>query len=452
MGNSTPGSPAREPRQTIWRWPDRLLGPPPGLKELSLGCWGLLLAFVIVRFAVPLVIQLRTGVQTMHLLPADFIYFYGIGRLAREYPLTYLYDYVLQLRVFNQIYPLQDGAYGPSPYPPFVALFFSLFARLPFGAAFAIWMLASLALYTAGIGAIAKRAFAGAPFESSIVYCLALGYYPFLFGTLINGQLAAAAVFAVGMAIAAETSDRPFLSGLALSALAYKPTLLLVILPMLVLTRRFRALGGFGAGCGVLFLMATAFGGFAIWPAYANFLHLFGRVAGLSDRSGLPLWKFVDAGSCLQAIAGGRSTIATATTLAATALIAIVLAMLWWKSARAARPVQSLVWSTAITWTLLISVYVPIYDAILVVPAMVLTIGALKELGWRTACNWIVFLAAAIEAASWATSSIAIAHRVQLLSIALALLGCSQLILLYCAIFAHERRQPDGPQATAGVA
>ena len=42
-------------------------------------------------------------------------------------------DYSLQQKIFNGINPAPgEGFYGPSPYPPFVALFFSLFARLPF--------------------------------------------------------------------------------------------------------------------------------------------------------------------------------------------------------------------------------------------------------------------------------------------------------------------------------
>lgn len=126
-------------KRAFLRWPGRLLGPAPGLKEMNLACWGLFAALLVTRFCYPIWIQFKTGVGSFHLLPADFIYFYGIGRIANEYPLTRLYDYGLQLKIFNEIYPLHDGAYGPSPYPPFVALLFSLFARVPFLPAFFLW-------------------------------------------------------------------------------------------------------------------------------------------------------------------------------------------------------------------------------------------------------------------------------------------------------------------------
>ncbi len=103
-----------------------MLGPTPGLKEMNLACWGVFAALLVTRFCYPLWIQFKTGVGSFHILPADFIYFYGIGRIANEYPLARLYDYNLQLKTFNEIYALHDGAYGPSPYPPFVALCLAL--------------------------------------------------------------------------------------------------------------------------------------------------------------------------------------------------------------------------------------------------------------------------------------------------------------------------------------
>jgi hypothetical protein len=431
-------------------WPTKLLGPPPGLKELTLACWGALAAFLIVRVAVPAWIGFRTGADTLHILPADFIYFYGIGRIAHEYPLARVYDYTLQLKVFNQVYPLHDGAYGPSPYPPFVALFFSLFARLPFIGAFALWMAVSLALYLIGIGAAVKGVFAGEPLKTSLAFCLSIGFYPFLIGTLINGQLAAIAVCAVGLSVAAERSGRQVRSGFALALLAYKPTLLPLLLPMLLLTRRFRALGGFVAGLGALFCVATAFGGFAIWADYAHFLSLFGRVASFSDRSGLPLWKYVDLGSCLQALAGGASKTATMIAFAVTGAIAVVLCVLWLKSAKVSRGAQPLVWATALTWTLLINIYVPVYDSVLAAASVLLTLAALESLGWSRAVRWMVFVAAFTLAASWFTSAIAIAYRVQLLSIALAVLGTLQIHLLQRAIRNGKAEETDAKDVDNG--
>ncbi len=266
---------AQSPKAGFPRWPRQLLGPPPGLKEINLACWGALAAFLVLKVGVPLWLEARTGVPSLHILPADFIYFYGIGSIANHYPLAQLYDYNLQLKTFNDLYVLHDGAYGPSPYSPFVALFFSLLARLGFTTAFSLWAIASVVMYLGGIGAVLKSVFPGEPLKASLVCCLALAFYPFLIGTLANEQLAAVAVCAVGLAIAIERAGKPWLCGLALSLLAYKPTLLLLLVPMLLLTRRFKTLTGLLAGTSLVVLIATVFGGFAVWPAYLQFISLF---------------------------------------------------------------------------------------------------------------------------------------------------------------------------------
>jgi hypothetical protein len=411
-------------------WPVRILGPAPGLKEMNLACWGLFAALLVTRFCYPLWIQYKTGVGSFHIRPADFIYFYGIGRIANEYSITKLYDYGLQLKTFNEIYPLHDGAYGPSPYPPFVALFFSSFARISFVPAFFLWAGVSLALYLAGIAAAVKGFFPGERLKVSLIFCFALAFAPFLYSTLANGQIGTAAVCAVGLAIALEIRSRLFSSGLALSILTYKPTLLLLLIPMLLLTRRFRTLYGFITGAVLLILATTACAGTQIWTAYAHFLYYFGRVAGLNGQPVLRLWKYVDFSSFFQTICGGRSMTETVLFISVTGMIAAALAVLLWKSAGSSSPAQSLAWAATLTWTLLLNVYVPVYDCVLATIAVVLTLGALKELEWSAAMRWAIFLSVVLLMASWETDAMAISYGIQLLTILLAVFGLGQLYLL----------------------
>ncbi|MGO8717771.1 MAG: glycosyltransferase family 87 protein, partial [Acidobacteriaceae bacterium] len=335
---------------------------------------------------------------------------------------------------FNEIYPLHDGAYGPSPYPPFVALFFSLFARVPFLPAFFLWAGTSLALYITGIAAIVKDIFPGERLKVSLIFCFALAFSPFLYSTLANGQIGALAVCSVGFAFALERRSKPFASGMALSILAYKPTLLLLLIPMLLLTRRFRAFSGFTIGAAMLILTATACGGMQIWPAYAHFLSYFGRVAGFDGHSVLRLWKYVDFSSFLQAVCGGRSSVELGILIAATSGIAAGLAVLLWKSARCGMPAQSMAWAATLTWTLLLNVYVPVYDSILVTISVVLTLRAMKGMEWKTAMRWTIFMSVFLCLASWWTDAIALRHGIQVLTILLAVLGLVQLYLLRRAI------------------
>jgi hypothetical protein len=447
MNGGTPAPPVNGRRNGWIEWPERILGPQPGLKEINIACWGLLVAFLVIGLGVPLWTQFRTGVGTVHILPADFIYFYGIGSIAGSHPLPQLYDYNLQLATFNRIFPLHDGAYGPSPYPPFVALFFIAFARLPFLTAYFSWLGVSLALYLAGIGAAVNGVFPGERLKVSLAFWFALALYPFVVGTLANGQLAAVAVFSAGLAVALEEKDRRFTSGLVLSILAYKPTLLLLLVPMLLITRRFRTFAGFAAGAAALVLVATAFGGIDVWPAYVRFLNLFGRIAVLGGHSGLPLDKFVDLHSFVEALPGGRTKVAGDLFYPIAGVLCGNLALSLWKSAGKGGPAQKLAWAATLTWTLLLNVYVPIYDSVLVVIAVILTVAALKELRWTAANRGVVLLAVLIVAGSWVTSGVAEAHGIQILSVLLGILGFGQLYLLHKAILQSQHEAADAPLA-----
>jgi len=65
---------------------------------------------------------------------------------------------------------------------------------------------------------------------------------------------------------------------------------------------------------------------------------------------------------------------------------------------------------------------------------VVLTLGALKEMEWSAAEDWIVVLSILTLVASWETDAIAKDHGIQILSILLAVLGLAQLYLLQRAI------------------
>jgi hypothetical protein len=419
------------------------LGPRPGLKEVNLVCWALFVAFLIVPMCVVQWVHVKHGQGSIRLLHSDFVYFYGIGEIAREFPASSIYDYKLQQQVFTSICPPRDGVYGPSPYPPFVALFFLPFAHLTFESAYLVWAGISFVLYLTGIWAVARRALAGERLKISLILCFALECFPFLLATLINGQLAAVAVCAVGLAVYQEENEAPFRSGLALALLAYKPTLLLLLFPMLLLTRRFRTLLGFATGVGVLAIAATAIGGPKIWPAYAHMLRYFGSVSGIRGASRLQLWKYLDLSSFFTMFPGVGSGIRTAVLSFIATVSAVGLSVLLWKSVVRGRPAQRLAWAATLTWTLLLNVYAPIYDSVLVVIAIILMLGALRDLRWGTAAEWTTFVSVITFAVSWVTEPVAKAHGIQLLTVALFILGTMQLLFLYRA----EYRRPASQSA-----
>lgn len=430
METTTQSAESQPVREGFSLWPKQLLGPPPGLKELNLACWGLFLGLVVIPICAVFWIQAKKGTKSTVQLNSDFVLYYGVGRLADQFPASRIYDPALQHQAFMQIFPTPRGVYGVSPYPPFVPLFFSAMAHLSFNVAYFSWMAISLALYCIGIGAASAGCFSGDRFKQSLICCFAFAYYPFLGQDLVNGQLASIAVFAVGLAILEENREHYFRSGLALALMAYKPTLLLLVLPMLLITKRYRQVSGFFAGASALFLIGTAYGGLQAWVAYARLLQYNSRLAGVNGHTALKIWSYLDFSSMSHMIPGGRTPVALAILSAIAVIIAVLLAILLMRSQRMEMPIQWLAWAATLTWTMLLNVYVPIYDSVLVVIAAILTLGALRDLKWGKGAEWTILLALAIFAVSWKTEAFAQAHKIQLLTLALLILGTVQLVFL----------------------
>jgi hypothetical protein len=299
-------------------------------------------------------------------------------------------------------------------------------------------MALSLCLYVTGIAITLKEFFAGERLKSSLLFCFSFASYAFLWSTLANGQLASVAVCSVGLAVSQEKRRRPFLSGLALSVLAYKPTLLLLLLPMLLLTRRFKTLAGFATGTAFLGIVTTMFAGRQIWVAYARFLNAFGHASGLYGHAQLLLWQFVDFNSLSLAIPRARSGVGLMLLIALSGVVGTCLARILWKSARSGQPQQYLAWAATLTWSMLLNVYYPIYDTILIAISIILSFAAARDLNRSDATNYLTALGLFVFASSWVTESIAQAHGIQLLSVSLFALGILQLLLLHDAIRYEE--------------
>ncbi len=414
--------------QGLLRWPQSILGPRPGLKELNVFCWGLFVIGLVFPLSVVLFVRWKMGTRFSSLLPVDFIYFYGIGHILNQHPAAQLYDYGLQLKTFNDIYPLSENhqVWGRSPYPPFVAKFFSMYAHFSFKQAYFLWMGTSFALYIAGIAAAVKAALPRDPLRGSLIFCFALSSPLFLYYNLAVGQLATVAVFATGFAIYLERRSMPVFSGLALSILTYKPTLLLLIVPMLLITRRFRTFFGFAAGTIGLIAASTAFAGFEIWPEYARFLSSFAGTAGIRGELAIKRWEYVDFNSFSYVVPGGRSWLGLIILGFGLLGIGTWLVRLLHKSISAGDASQNLAWATTLTWTLVINVYVPVYDTLLIAVILALMIGALLEVKGSRATGWIVLLAIGISAVSLKAETIAQNHGIQPLTILILLLGLTQ--------------------------
>jgi hypothetical protein len=353
----------------------------------------------------------------------DFVYFYGIAKLSA----ADLYSPGAQIATFEKLHASSgdEARYGYSPYPPFVSLALRSLARMPYRAAYRSYQATCAGLYLLGLWVLLRRFFPHRYTAWAIVVPLSVAFEPFVAETWLNGQISIICFVAVCLALSEIEARHYFRSGLALSLCAYKPTLLLLLLPALLFGKQKRVLAGVLSGGLALFVSTTLISGWHIWVAYAKFLPLLGKIEHLRQPE-----KYVDLVAFLSSVTGSGSWAGTSVVCGLGIMLIVAVIRLH----RASAPL-SLIWATVIICTLVINVYTPLYDTILLVPGM---IASAATLGRRLvyAATPVLFVG------SWTTQIVAHSSTFQLMTIAIACLG-------YLTLIVAMQRYPLTPDAVA---
>lgn len=313
----------------------------------------------------------------------DFPAFYNAGRIARTEP-TRLYDPALQRQMFSDVAPEIDPALVPYyAYTPFFALIFVPLSTLPYPVAFAAWIELCFGMLLFGLKLVRRVTDLPSEYFKSAAI-ISVCFLPFYAWCLFMGQTTAFAFLAIAVAIYLEREDRAFLSGLALSLLLYKPPLLILILPMLLITKRWRTVAGFALGGTALGLLSLALIRPSGVPAYLAMMRSFAnKKQGLAGLTNIE----VDAYSFFVNLTHGNMRLANV-------LFAILLVAAGYWLIKTWRHNPQHAWITAITWTCVLNYYVLLYDSTLAILSVVLLIGTQgqvsKPLRWLMITLFVV--------------------------------------------------------------
>jgi hypothetical protein len=333
----------------------------------------------------------------------------------------------LQKKVLMDLRPQADFIYPPNPYSPFVGILFRPLARMPYSTALLLWSSISFSLYIAGLILMTNCFFPRNP-HRSLIFCFALSLYPLVM-VLNLATISTIGFFALAVAFCEQARERPVLSGLSLSVCLYKPTLLLLFLPMLLVRRRYRTLAGFAGGGLTMAAFVTAVQGFGVWPGYIRMLLSFGSAA-LRTHGYKKLTLYVDLSTFSALLPGGHSWPGRIAFFAAAFCAALYLFRAWRNSANAGKTPDSLIWATTLTWTLVLNLYVPVTDCILVVLSLIATSAGLTRFPPTRWSRLLTLFWPLITVSSWIMAPLAESARFQILTVVFALLGILQFIVL----------------------
>ncbi len=418
------------PLGTLWS-PDKaraIFGPVPGTREIRLACWAALLVTILL-VALSMVYSAAGRPFLGHPPCGDYVQFYAAGKILNEYPPARLYDQALQYRLQHTLLPEMRAdlslVYVNSP---IVSALFRPLARVPLLWSYGLWVAISALLYVAGLrllwppgqefGAVSRTAF---------LACLA--FSPFAIECCAGGQLSAVGFFALALCTRWRVRY-PIAAGAALALCLYKPTLLVLLAPMLIAGRRFRMLLGFAPAAAALAALSLAAVGYDGCLAYVRTLRLFAEFTA-RDPSPLPLFKFVDIRTFFRLLFGGHPASSAGAALILTGAAFVYLAVRWARSRPGTRT-DALLWAATIAWTLVFNLYVPIYDTVLIVISALAMAGAVyapRREGTESERGAFLGWMLVLYVAAWVTQPLASFARFQVLTLVLAAIGALALRL-----------------------
>ena len=313
-----------------------------------------------------------------HIKGHDFAHFYVLGEIANEHATADLYSFAAQSDRMDRLVPEYENRFAPI-HGPQMSLLFAPFARLPYVQALTIWLALSVAGYAACCFLLWARAPNLRPY-GWVAVVLAAGYPAFYF-LVAFGQSSTIALASVTAGYFALRAKRPWLAGLALGVLFYKPSFGLALPFILIFGREWRVILGAATAVALQLGAGMAYYGAGVLRAY------FDTVVGVSQIADVlePIpYQMQSLRSFFSILVPWPDVAFAAYVIAASAVI--VLAARSW---RTQGPLE-LRYSVLLLATVLANPHVNPYDLVVIIPVFIFTADWALARSWNGRALWLL--------------------------------------------------------------
>ena len=246
-------------------------------------------------------------------LGTDFSNVWTAGMMALDGRAADVWSWNEHFRVQTQFHRHENLALFGWHYPPPFLLVAAALATMPYLPALVVWQVVTLTPLLAMLQRIVRRRdtwlfVLAAP---ATLVCVTHGHNGFLTALLLGGGLLL-------------LDKRPLIAGLLFGCLIYKPQFGLILPPLLLAGRHWRAIGGACASAAGLIGLTLIIWGMPVWQAFADSLPL---TRSVIIEQGITGWhKIMSPFAAVRMWGGSVSSAYAVQLLATTACIAAV----WW--------------------------------------------------------------------------------------------------------------------------
>jgi hypothetical protein len=284
-------------------------------------------------------------------LGTDFSNVWAAGKMALEGRAADVWSWPDHFAVQRALHHKADVDVFGWHYPPPFLLIAAALATMPYVPALIVWQLATLIPFAWMMSRLAPRRetlllVLAAPVT---LICLVSGHNGFLTALLLGGGLM---LF----------DKRPFLAGLLFGCLIYKPQFALILPPLLLATRNWRAIGGMILSAALLIGLTLAIWGWPVWQAFLDSLPLTRTVVIEQGSTG---WHKIMSPFAAIRMWGGAIPFAYGVQLAAT--LAGIASVVWISWKRDEAELRNALVCAAV---LIATPYVLDYDYVVLLPAL----------------------------------------------------------------------------------
>ncbi|MFT7473936.1 MAG: hypothetical protein ACI81L_000851 [Verrucomicrobiales bacterium] len=224
----------------------------------------------------------------------------------------------------------------PYLYPPFVLLLALPLGLFGFYGSWVVAALMTIVPFVFGVRLFARAEPTAPDRTTGVILCVASGT---LVSTALIGQYSGIYVLAIGAAALLWQKDRRILAGVVLAILLVKPNLAISVPVVLVWSRSWRALAGFGGGSIVALALSLPFG-LDKWEGFASNVS---QIAELQRDGFVPPEKMVTMLGSAQTVfgLGSESAVVIGVWLATAAILGVGVLAVWTPQKLAESPVRA---------------------------------------------------------------------------------------------------------------